>query len=232
MNARKASRYSSRFAPNVCRNTSRARSAKADIATSRILHPVKETYSTNPARSWSARSPKADIAEGHTEPVILISRICDLKIRISSCLAGQISGIGPPSPCRHEGRFAVVTKRGAGCDGTLPRQVLAPDETCAAYGEVVWSWRRDPGVHIRWPVPAGATVTTKAAHRGEHEVSRQTIARGKPGCLGCTCQTRVHSTLCSAHGVTGAASARLSLRPLSERGPSRCRNPDENESRE
>ncbi len=25
--------------------------------------------------------------------------------------------ICPPSPCRHEGRFAVVTKRGAGCDG-------------------------------------------------------------------------------------------------------------------
>ena len=26
----------------------------------------------------------------------------------------------PPIPCRHEGRFAVVTKRGAGCDGPLP----------------------------------------------------------------------------------------------------------------
>src|SRR5262245_28606507 len=38
------------------------------------------------------------------------------------------------------------------------------------------------------PACAGtATVTKKAAHRGEHEVSRQTIARGKPGCLGCTC---------------------------------------------
>jgi hypothetical protein len=29
---------------------------------------------------------------------------------------------------------------------TLWRQVLAPDETFAADGEVVWSWRRDPGV--------------------------------------------------------------------------------------
>src|ERR1700752_2137398 len=27
------------------------------------------------------------------------------------------------------------------------RQVLAPDETLTAYGEVVWSWRRDPGVY-------------------------------------------------------------------------------------
>src|SRR5262249_26460127 len=39
-----------------------------------------------------------------------------------------------------------------------------------------------------------ATVTIKAAHRGEHEVSRKTIARGKPGCPGCTCGlTRVLS---------------------------------------
>jgi len=29
---------------------------------------------------------------------------------------------------------------------TLQRQaVLLPDEIAAAYGEVVWSWRRDPG---------------------------------------------------------------------------------------
>src|SRR6185436_11327082 len=31
-----------------------------------------------------------------------------------------------------------------------------------------------------------------------HEVNRQTIARGKPGCLGCTCQIRVRlSTICT-----------------------------------
>src|SRR4030095_1257207 len=69
------------------------------------------------------------------------------------------------------------------------------------------------------PACAGtATVTKKAAHRGEREVSRQTIARGKPGCLGCTCQTRVHSFATLAHGAAGAVGARLSLRPLSERG--------------
>jgi len=51
-----------------------------------------------------------------------------------------------------------------------------------AYGEVVWSWRRDPGVK-----PCGkshmATVAKEAAHRGEHDISRKTIARGKPGWL-------------------------------------------------
>jgi hypothetical protein len=49
------------------------------------------------------------------------------------------------SPCHYEGRFAIVTKRGAGCDGRYWRQVLAPGETSAADGEIVWSWRRDPG---------------------------------------------------------------------------------------
>jgi len=49
---------------------------------------------------------------------------------------------------------AIVTQRGAGCDGRLLRQVLAPDENAAAYGEVVWSWRRDPGVYPRRPAVA------------------------------------------------------------------------------
>src|SRR5436190_202885 len=67
---------------------------------------------------------------------------------------------------------------------------LLPDETSAAYGEVVWSWRRDRGVYFAGGIPQ-TTVTTNAAHRGEHEVSRKAIARGKPGCLGCTCLIRV-----------------------------------------
>src|SRR5690242_5936111 len=74
--------------------------------------------------------------------------------------------------------------------------------------------------------PAGAgtaTVARKAVHRGEYEVSRQTIARGKPGCPGCTCQTRVHSYYPIAHGDAGAVGARLSLRPLFKRGPTRCK---------
>src|SRR4030095_14969804 len=49
-------------------------------------------------------------------------------------------------------------------------------------------------------------------------ISRQTIARGKPGCLGCTCLIRVLSFTTSAHGAAGAVGARLSLRPLPNRG--------------
>src|SRR3989454_2641702 len=59
---------------------------------------------------------------------------------------------------------------GAGCGGRFGvRRFLTPDENARAYGEVVWSWRRDPGV-----TPAGvfppATVARKAAHRGEHDI--------------------------------------------------------------
>src|SRR6201987_5964579 len=58
------------------------------------------------------------------------------------------------------------------------------------------------------PARAGtATVATKAVHRGEHEGNRKAIARGKPGCLGCTCQTRVHSYTTQSHTAMRAQSA-------------------------
>jgi hypothetical protein len=57
---------------------------------------------------------------------------------------------------------------------------LCVGRKCAAYGEVVWSWRRDRGVYPARLVAGLATVTINAAHRGEHEANRKTIARGKP----------------------------------------------------
>jgi hypothetical protein len=80
--------------------------------------------------------------------------------------------------------------------GTLAR--VAMDARCVSRVQTVRTRTRQrtakscgPGAatlaSIR-PARAGtATVTIKAAHRGEHEVSRKAIARGKPGCLGCTC---------------------------------------------
>src|SRR5262245_7781220 len=70
---------------------------------------------------------------------------------------------------------------------TLRRQVRAsaPDENAAAYGEVVWSWRRDPGATLTGVFPP-ATGARKAASPGRARISRKTIARGKSGCLGCT----------------------------------------------
>ena len=106
-----------------------------------------------------------------------------------------------------------------------------PDESAAAYDEVVWSWRRDPGATLA-EVLLPATGARKAASPGRARISRKAIARGKPGCLGCTCQIRVLSFTTFAHGTAGAVGARLSLRPLIQRGTTKLHNPGENELRE
>ena len=49
----------------------------------------------------------------------------------------------------------VTLSLGAGCDGRRGvRQGNLPGETSTADGEVVWSWRRDPGVYPRCPMAA------------------------------------------------------------------------------
>ena len=58
--------------------------------------------------------------------------------------------------------------------------IFAPDENAKAYGEAVWFWRRDAGVKFRGN-SREATVAKKPAHREDHEISRQPVARGKPG---------------------------------------------------
>jgi hypothetical protein len=61
------------------------------------------------------------------------------------------------------------------------------------------------------------TVTRKPDHRGEHEISRKTIARGMPGDSGVTVVTnaRVYYT---TRAAAGASVARHSLRPLIKEG--------------
>jgi hypothetical protein len=62
----------------------------------------------------------------------------------------------------------------------LRRQAgFLPDETLQADGKAVWSWRRDRGVKSVQTI-APATVANNAAHRGEHGISRNTIAQGMP----------------------------------------------------
>ena len=50
----------------------------------------------------------------------------------------------------------IVTTRWRGMRWTLWRQVyfFAPDENAKAYGEVVWSWRRDASAKLRGEYPA------------------------------------------------------------------------------
>ena len=63
---------------------------------------------------------------------------------------------------------AIVTYVGPECDGRSDAALSSlRDDGKAAYGEVVWSWRRDRGVYFAGGIPQ-TTVTINAAHRGEH----------------------------------------------------------------
>jgi hypothetical protein len=113
---------------------------------------------------------------------------------------------------------------------TLRRQVIFHrTRTPAADGEVVWSWRRDRGVKLARGI-APATVATNAAHRGEHEGNRKTIARGKPGCPGCTCS----SNPCAFFRTRGYGRSRRPAfpAPSSQEGQRDANNPGENLPRE
>jgi hypothetical protein len=104
-------------------------------------------------------------------------------------------------------------------------------ENVAAYGEIVWSWRRDPGVYP--PRLCGdGNGDNKGRSPGRARISRKAIARGRPGCLGCTCQTRVrffttHCTRCCGRSRRPAFPA-----PSVWRGPTKLHNSGEIAPRE
>jgi hypothetical protein len=100
----------------------------------------------------------------------------------------------PRRPAPTEGRFAIVTIRRA-------RDAM----DAAASGGVISAGRKRCNVRRNrvvlaprpWRYADGsfppATGARKAASPGRARISRKAIARGKPGCPGCTCQIRVHS---------------------------------------
>ena len=61
----------------------------------------------------------------------------------------QISVLIRSPRADQRGRIAIVTKRWARdvMDAAASGRSL-PDEDAAVYGEVVWSWRRDPGATL------------------------------------------------------------------------------------
>ena len=95
----------------------------------------------------------------------------------------------PPVPRSLQRRFAVVTKRGAGCGGRvgINRRVMR-----AADGEGVWSWSPDAGIKSRvtspWrrglssPVPRGERAVSRNPLRGECRLFRLPC-----GCLRAQC---------------------------------------------
>src|SRR6266480_6045552 len=87
-----------------------------------------------------------------------------------------------PARAHQRGRYAIVTERWRGLRWTLRRQCgeTRADENAAAYGEVVWSWRRDPGVKL-CAKSHMATVAKKAASPGRARKKPSNHCAGKAG---------------------------------------------------
>src|SRR3954467_11287528 len=84
---------------------------------------------------------------------------------------------------------------------------------------------------LREDIPQ-TTVTINAAHRGEHEVSRKAIARGKPGCLGgtcsvCPCASHMGCPCAPAHGIYGRSQRPAFPAPFLRRGTTNLQNSGE-----
>src|SRR5215468_2412082 len=76
-------------------------------------------------------------------------RLSSLEIRNISLYRNSDLRYLSASPRLHKGTLARSSRNvGAGCDGRCGVSAVqtARTKTSAAYGEVVWSWRRDPGV--------------------------------------------------------------------------------------
>jgi hypothetical protein len=166
--------------------------------------------------------------EADARPSIRFSRIRVIQILRLPRRANQWHLSASPRP--QEGTKRVVTERWRGLRWTLRRQAgfsrrtKTPQRTAKSCG---------PGAatlaSIRPACAGAATVTIKAAHRGEHEGNRKTIARGKPGCFGCTCSS---TPVLSLHGDYGRSRRPAFPAPSSRRGTPNLQNPDENKPRE
>ena len=140
-----------------------------------------------------------------------------------------------PSPRHHEGTLAQSSRNVcAGCDGRSLRQQGAnrADENAAAYGEVVWSWRRDPGVYpLR--LCGDGNGDNKGRSPGRARISRKPLRGESRDVLAVpVVSTRALCLLSFRTRATGAVGARLSLRPLFKRGTTKLQKPGQILSRE
>jgi hypothetical protein len=112
----------------------------------------------------------------------------NISLYRNSDLRYQSAVLSPRRDVSRSSRYA-----GHGMRWTLWRQAgFSPDENVRSgrRNRVVLAPR--PWRYLR-EVSSRTTGARKAASPGRARISRKTIARGKPGCLGCTCQIRVHS---------------------------------------
>ena len=151
------------------------------------------------------------------------TKLCT-KIRNSPLPRSGKSVHNSAQPAPPKGRCASSRNVGAGCGGRcgvrrVSRQTKTRQRTVKSCG---------PGA-ATLALPAGAcsriTGARKAASPGRSRISRQTIARGKPGCLGCTCQIRVRSLLPIAHGAFGCIQHPAFPAPSPSEGDAKWQNP-------
>ena len=117
-------------------------------------------------------------------------------------------------------------------DALASGAIFAPDENAKAYGEVVWSWRRDAGAKLLRSKLLGGDGDNKPARRGEHEVSRKAIAQGISECFRCPVCSCPPTVQFLAHETAGAARTRHSLRPLFKEAQTNLQNLGRNAPRE
>ena len=181
------------------------------------------------AGRWTGRSRSSDVASG---PAVNVAYLVEKPNYFEKsqfvldlfCKSEYVCAI----PCPSEGRFAIVSIRGAGCDGRCGvRQLLAGrDRRSVRRSRVVLAPRP-------WRLSSARQVSpdngdNQRRSPGRARISRKAIAWGKPGCLGCTCSRcpcacTWDSRVLLHTGSTGAVSARLSLRPLRLEGQRGCK---------
>src|SRR5204862_5771151 len=112
------------------------------------------------------------------------------------------------SPCPQKGDASRSSRNvGAGCDGRCGVRCV---KACPAKSLRRTAKSCGPGAATVASIHAGPCWRGNGDNQrrspGRARISRQTIARGKPGCLGCTCLIRVRF-LFSLHTVLRAQSA-------------------------
>ena len=98
----------------------------------------------------------------------------------------------------------------------------SPDENAAAYGEIVWSWRRDPGAKpVEQSIGNGGK---KGRFPGESAYKPSNHCAGKAGMSRLYLSKPCAFFLPTAHGDAGPVGALPSLRPLSQEGATTRKN--------
>jgi len=175
---------------------------------------------TSPPRGLKARGVANPARSGKS--LLLLYGICQApKSKIFLFIRTPNQRYDLPRPAPTEGRFAVVTKRGvrdamdaaiSGGSSVISERVMRgrrAKERRVRRSRVVLAprpWRqvgREVSRRRRWQ--------TTPLHRGEREVDRKTVARGKPVCPGCTCSDYARVLTFFGREATGASGTR---RPL------------------